>query len=58
LPIILKSALLSAQYSKHVFHQYTLILEGVDRDGLNQFLADHHIPSMIYYPYRSPPENV
>jgi len=39
-----------AQYSKHVFHQYTLILEGVDRDGLNQFLADHHIPSMIYYP--------
>jgi dTDP-4-amino-4,6-dideoxygalactose transaminase len=39
-----------AQYSKHVFHQYTLILEGVDRDGLNQFLADHSIPSMIYYP--------
>lgn len=39
-----------APYSKHVFHQYTLLLEGVDRDGLNKFLADHGIPSMIYYP--------
>lgn len=36
--------------NKHVFHQYTLQLEGVDRDALNQFLADHKIPSMIYYP--------
>jgi UDP-2-acetamido-2-deoxy-ribo-hexuluronate aminotransferase len=25
-------------------------LEGVDRDGLHQFLADEKIPSMIYYP--------
>lgn len=39
-----------APYSKHVFHQYTLVLDGVDRDGLNQFLAQHNIPSMIYYP--------
>jgi len=39
-----------APYSNHVFHQYTLLLEGVDRDGLNQFLAGHGIPSMIYYP--------
>ncbi|HET9277777.1 MAG TPA: DegT/DnrJ/EryC1/StrS family aminotransferase [Flavitalea sp.] len=39
-----------APYSNHVFHQYTLILEGVDRDGLNRFLADKNIPSMIYYP--------
>lgn len=36
--------------NKHVFHQYTLILNGVDRNGLNQFLADQGIPSMIYYP--------
>jgi UDP-2-acetamido-2-deoxy-ribo-hexuluronate aminotransferase len=36
--------------TKHVFHQYTLQLEGVDRDKLNQFLAEHNIPSMIYYP--------
>lgn len=39
-----------AAYSHHVFHQYTLILEGVDRDGLNTFLAGKNIPSMIYYP--------
>jgi UDP-2-acetamido-2-deoxy-ribo-hexuluronate aminotransferase len=39
-----------AAYQKHVFHQYTLILEGVDRDGLNEFLASKGIPSMIYYP--------
>lgn len=36
--------------SKHVFHQYTLTLNGVDRDGLNAFLAEKEIPSMIYYP--------
>ncbi len=36
--------------SKHVFHQYTLTLNGVDRDGLNTYLADVGIPSMIYYP--------
>ncbi len=34
----------------HVFHQYTLTLNEVDRDGLNQFLADEGVPSMIYYP--------
>ena len=37
-------------YSRHVFHQYTLTLDGVDRDGLNAFLAENNIPSMIYYP--------
>jgi dTDP-4-amino-4,6-dideoxygalactose transaminase len=39
-----------APYSKHVFHQYTLVLDGVDRDGLNAHLAGLGIPSMIYYP--------
>jgi UDP-2-acetamido-2-deoxy-ribo-hexuluronate aminotransferase len=39
-----------APYSHHVFHQYTLLLEGVDRNGLNEWLASHNIPSMIYYP--------
>jgi dTDP-4-amino-4,6-dideoxygalactose transaminase len=39
-----------ASYSHHVFHQYTLQLEGVDRDGLKEFLADNKIPAMIYYP--------
>lgn len=36
--------------SRHVFHQYTLILDGIDRNGLHDYLAQHNIPSMIYYP--------
>ena len=39
-----------ASYSTHVYHQYTLILNDVDRDGLQKHLEEHHIPSMIYYP--------
>jgi dTDP-4-amino-4,6-dideoxygalactose transaminase len=39
-----------AGYCNHVFHQYTLLLDGVDRDGLSQYLASKQIPSMIYYP--------
>jgi UDP-2-acetamido-2-deoxy-ribo-hexuluronate aminotransferase len=39
-----------APYTKHVFHQYTLILEGADRNKLNEYLSSKGIPSMIYYP--------
>lgn len=39
-----------ADFCNHVYHQYTLILEGVDRDGLSAYLAEKKIPSMIYYP--------
>lgn len=39
-----------AEGNTHVYHQYTLQLEGVDRDGLQQYLAALSIPSMIYYP--------
>ncbi len=39
-----------AAFSRHVFHQYTLQLEGVDRDGLVEWLASQNIPAMIYYP--------
>jgi dTDP-4-amino-4,6-dideoxygalactose transaminase len=39
-----------APYSNHAFHQYTLILEGVDRNELKLYLAGQNIPSMIYYP--------
>ena len=39
-----------ASYCTHVFHQYTLVLNDVDRDGLVAFLAEHKIPAMIYYP--------
>ncbi len=36
--------------NKHVFHQYTLVLNGIDRDGLSQFLTEQGVPNMIYYP--------
>lgn len=36
--------------NNHVFHQYTLILNGVDRDELHEYLAGKGVPSMIYYP--------
>ncbi len=36
--------------STHVYHQYTMILNGVDRDALKAHLAEHEIPMMIYYP--------
>ena len=36
--------------STHVFHQYTLITKGLDRNGLMQHLQKRNIPSMIYYP--------
>jgi dTDP-4-amino-4,6-dideoxygalactose transaminase len=47
-----------APYSNHVFHQYTLTLDGFKdvaevRNGLSSFLADQKIPSMIYYPVPS-----
>jgi UDP-2-acetamido-2-deoxy-ribo-hexuluronate aminotransferase len=39
-----------APNSTHVYHQYTLIIKNADRDALSKHLADHQIPSMIYYP--------
>ena len=39
-----------SENSRHVFHQYTMQLEGIDRDKLSEFLATKGIPSMIYYP--------
>ncbi len=39
-----------SNFSTHVFHQYTLKLKGIDRNALQQHLADKNIPAMIYYP--------
>lgn len=36
--------------STHVYHQYTLRLQGVDRDALRAELGDKGIPAMVYYP--------
>ena len=40
-----------ASNSTHVFHQYTLLLDGADRNELREYLASKNIPSMIYYPH-------
>lgn len=44
-----------ADYSRHVFHQYTILLEKGEqsagfRNGLKEHLAAKKIPAMIYYP--------
>jgi dTDP-4-amino-4,6-dideoxygalactose transaminase len=40
----------SAKNSTHVYHQYTLKLNGIDRAALKAYLEAQEIPSMIYYP--------
>ncbi len=34
----------------HVFHQYTLKIKNINRDGLVKFLNSHDIPCGVYYP--------
>ncbi len=36
--------------SRHVFHQYTMVVDGISRDELKDFLQKQGVPSMIYYP--------
>jgi len=39
------------EQSTHVYHQYTIVLdESINRNGLQDFLRDNGIPTMIYYP--------
>lgn len=39
-----------AANSSHVFHQYTIKANGIDRDRFKDYLAKKNVPSMIYYP--------
>ena len=39
-----------ADFSTHVFHQYTLKANGFNRDELIKHLGEKNIPAMIYYP--------
>lgn len=39
-----------APFSNHVYHQYTLVIENGDRDGLLQHLQGKNIPCAVYYP--------
>lgn len=36
--------------SRHVFHQYTLKVDGIDRNAMQEFLQSKGVPAMIYYP--------
>lgn len=38
------------EYSTHVYHQYTLIINHNKRDELKLFLEKNGIPTMVYYP--------
>ena len=40
----------TADYTTHVYHQFTLKVRDGRRDALKEFLAKREIPSMIYYP--------
>jgi dTDP-4-amino-4,6-dideoxygalactose transaminase len=40
----------SAPHSSHTYHQFTVKVKNGKRDALKQFLSDHGIPSMVYYP--------
>lgn len=39
-----------ADYSSHIFHQYTIRVKNGKRDDLKKFLESKNIPSMVYYP--------
>lgn len=37
-------------WSEHIFHQYTIRIQDGRRNALQAYLAEHDVPSMIYYP--------
>lgn len=47
---LIKTPLIS-DYSTHVFHQYTLVLDqSIDRDMLIEKMKEDGVPMMVYYP--------
>lgn len=39
-----------SDFSTHVFHQYTLVIENLDQFALQKYMGEKEIPAMIYYP--------
>ncbi len=39
-----------SNFSRHIFHQYTLQLKNANREKLIEYLKSKNIPAMIYYP--------
>jgi len=44
------TAPMTADFTDHVFHQYTLVLNNVDRDALQKHLTEKGIANAVYYP--------
>ena len=40
----------TAAFTTHIFHQYTLKVKNGQRDALKKHLDEHGIPNMVYYP--------
>ncbi len=40
----------TASFTSHVYHQYTMVLQDVDRKALMDYLAKRDIASAVYYP--------
>ena len=40
----------TSDYTNHIYHQYTLKLNGINRNDLKEYFNKKEIPSMIYYP--------
>ncbi|WP_072981561.1 DegT/DnrJ/EryC1/StrS family aminotransferase [Leeuwenhoekiella palythoae] len=49
-PKVITPNIVSGDPNAHVFHQYTLRLQGVDRDALVKHLNANDIPCGVYYP--------
>jgi dTDP-4-amino-4,6-dideoxygalactose transaminase len=40
----------ATSYTEHGYHQYTLLLNGIDRSEFQDYLRSKDIPTMVYYP--------
>lgn len=40
----------TADFTNHIFHQYTIKVKNGKRDALKKHLDEHGIPNMVYYP--------
>ena len=49
---------LKMPFSSHVYHQYTIQVQGGKRDELQAKLKENGIPSMVYYPLTMPQQEV
>ncbi len=41
---------LKSEFSTHVYHQYTLLIQNGKRDALQAWLKEKGVPSIVYYP--------